>query len=381
VAVAAIMLSATVRAAAASGDIVPLNYPASTTTAGGAINGSGVVTGSYRVGNGSSAFRWSATGGYQPVSYPIYTEPSPRGPGEPPVIPSGVDAAISDNGIVAGLWGDDGYDIYSPFVNATGPPVAIPEPASYSLYEVRGVNDAGVVVGMMEQKMTSTGHAWQWSGSGAVQGLTALGGTTSSVGGIDNAGIMVGSASTGSATHATRWTAPDAVQDIHPQGVSSHANAINEAGLIVGSYALANGDSRAFRRDAGGNVQTLPMLPGNVDSTATEINEDGWIIGNMRDANFLTDFVLWTPDGMVRDLHLWVKQVNPVEGNRWLWFDSLDGISDDGRIVGWGYYDDGAGGLPAGYRSFVLDASTLPEPSAAFTLCATAIFTLARRRR
>jgi hypothetical protein len=234
----------------------------------------------------------------------------------------------------------------------------------------------------MEHDTAETAHAWHYNGSGAAQSFTTLGGATSSVRSINNTGVAVGASSTGSVSHATRWLAPTLPQDIHPQGVSSLANGINDAGVIVGVYTLANDDSRAFRRNADGSANTLPMLPGNVDSTALHINENGWMIGHMKDTNFEHDYVLWKPDGSVYDLHEWVKQVNPLEGNRWQFFESVDGISDDGLIVGWGYYNDGPGGLPTDYRSFVLDASTIPEPSSALTLLvAAALLTVARAPR
>ena len=364
VATVAFCLTCPSEALAAPGDVTLLTYPNSTSTVGRAINGAGDVAGYYDVG---SAFRRSAAGAFQPLTYPIYTEPQPRTYPDPPIIAVGLGDAISDNGIVAGLWGDRALGIYRTFVNVAGAHTAIPKPANYWTYQTSGVNNSGVVVGSMEHDVNETGRAWRWTGSGQVQDLGTLGGTQSFGLGINNAGVIVGAAErVGGVQHAYRWTESGGMQSIHALGQSSQANDINDTGVIVGSYAVSSINDRAFRWSPEGGMQTLAMLPGHVSATATFVNEGGWIIGEQWNAQFQTTHVLWTPGGQVIDLLAWVKQVNPTEGSKLNFISSLRGMSDDNLVLG--NADD---------RAFLI---SVPEPSA-LALVTTVSMALLRRRR
>jgi hypothetical protein len=72
---------------------------------------------------------------------------------------------------------------------------------------------------------------------------------------------------------------------------------------------------------------------------------------------------------------------NPTEGAKWIVGHAF-GISDTGWITGGGVYDsDGAGGIAAAQRAYLLDASSLvPEPSS-LALFSFDVLALLRLRR
>jgi uncharacterized membrane protein len=182
------------------------------------------------------------------------------------------------------------------------------------------------------------------------------------------------------------------------------ANAINSGGVVVGSVndyrPGGTGQARAVRWAAGGTaVFALPIFPPgdlvNKMTSANAINDAGTIVGS---ASFYTDFTLvethaarWSADGAtITDLGignalginsvgdavgyasnrpvLWpAGATTPIDlnsvidpGNGWTLGSATD-ISDTGIIVGLGSYDpDGAGPLASvagGYRMI-----PVPEP-------------------
>ena len=122
--------------------------------------------------------------------------------------------------------------------------------AGVRLSEANAINSAGIVAGVMATVADGPKHAFRHREAG-LEDLGTLGGGTSAAYGINDAGVIVGEAALADGTvHACRWTGGTAV-DLNsylPAGtgiVLVRARAINNAGQIVGD-AMAGGISKAF---------------------------------------------------------------------------------------------------------------------------------------
>jgi hypothetical protein len=151
----------------------------------------------------------------------------------------------------------------------------------------------------------------------------------------------------------------------HSSLLASEARAVNNAGVIVGDLYSAGtsgiSPSVSFRYVAGSGTQTLATFGGR-DTTARDINGDGYVVGNAHGTDDRA--ILWRPDNSVVDLEAWLNTTSSADGLQWT-LQSAYGINSLGAIVGYGMYSDGPGGLSDGQRAFILDASALvPEPSA-----------------
>jgi probable HAF family extracellular repeat protein len=103
------------------------------------------------------------------------------------------------------------------------------------------------------------------------------------------------------------------------------ANAINNAGTVVGTTEDANYQNRAFRY-ANGTTTLLPLPAGASASNAYAINSTGTVVGD----NNNTDALLWDPDNTVHDLG-----PGPAGFSQ----TTLTAINDAGVAVGYGLYD------------------------------------------
>jgi probable HAF family extracellular repeat protein len=159
----------------------------------------------------------------------------------------------------------------------------------------------------------ATAAGWIWT-NGTRQATGALGGSNSTIYGINNAGQAVGTAETQFATytHAFLYSNGQRI-DLGTLGDSSQAEAINNLGQVVG---MSDG-----------------------------VFSDG----------LTTHAVLWTinADGSVT-----MTDLNDlIEGQGW-YLGEATGINDKGQIVGWGYTDSD----PFGWHGFVLSAEAAPVP-------------------
>jgi probable HAF family extracellular repeat protein len=104
-------------------------------------------------------------------------------------------------------------------------------------------------------------------------------------------------------------------------GTRASAQAINEAGQVVGASDLADGRSHAFLWE-NGVMRDLGTLGGR-NSRAQGINEKGQIVGTSETADFKSRAFLWE-NGVMRDL-------GTLGGNN----SSASAINDAGLIVGY----------------------------------------------
>lgn len=178
-------------------------------------------------------------------------------------------AAVSASGLVAGcadtasgvhafIWRDG---VMQDLGTATDPPAG----ASCAL----AVNDAGVAAGR-----SGSGEVVTWTG-GSVTHL----GIQGDVGGINDAGTVVGSFAQGGTTHAFMWRGGQLtdLSDPAAPNAAGTAKAINARGQIAGS---ANG--HAFLYDNGAR-RDLGTLGGN-SSSGTGIDDRGHVVGMTFDA-------------------------------------------------------------------------------------------------
>jgi probable HAF family extracellular repeat protein len=163
-------------------------------------------------------------------------------------------------------------------------------------------------------------------------------------------------------------------------GTTSRAEAINAPGDIVGYARDAAGTHRAFlRRAADGVMQPLEVPDGRFTSAAYDINDSGIVVGAATFAGGIVHASLWDSQARLVDLDAWLDQVNPAAGAFWT-LNSASAINAAGFVAGTGIYNDGPGGLTDGTRAFVLDASSVPEPTTAL-LVPLAILVMHRARK
>jgi probable HAF family extracellular repeat protein len=121
-------------------------------------------------------------------------------------------------------------------------------------------------------------------------------------------------------------------------GTTSEAMALNDAGQVVGSSTLANGQTHAFLY-SGGTMTDLGTLGGNF-SQAAGINSAGQVVGQSTDANGNTRAFLSSGGGPMTD-------VGDLGGN----YAAAFGINDAGTFVGSSYF------TPTGSQQFAFVSS------------------------
>jgi probable HAF family extracellular repeat protein len=173
--------------------------------------------------------------------------------------PGSYGAAVSDSGIVVGCADVDAITAHA-FIHRDG--VMRDMGAGCAL----AVNDQGIAAGR-----SADGDLVVWDGP-SVMNL----GVRGNVGGINGAGVVVGSFAQGAATRAFMF-ANGALVPIGDAG-SSSASAINARGEIAGA---SNGVAFVYRA---GSITALGTLGGN-NSDAKGINDAGQLVGLSTDAN------------------------------------------------------------------------------------------------
>ncbi|MFO0840648.1 MAG: hypothetical protein U1D55_19230 [Phycisphaerae bacterium] len=133
--------------------------------------------------------------------------------------------------------------------------------------------------------------------------LGTLGGASATANGVNDAGMVVGVATTSHATeHAFVWQA-GVMTDLGtlPGHVSSQAYSISNTGLIVGESQNANLDESAviWRRDATGSwqIEDLGTL-GGVEAIAWRVSDSGFVAGYADSDSSLHHPFLWNAGEM-----------------------------------------------------------------------------------
>jgi probable HAF family extracellular repeat protein len=142
-----------------------------------------------------------------------------------------------------------------------------------------GINNAGQIVGLSFESMTLPTRAALWDANG----LTLLAGPGSRAQDINDLGQIVGS----SGSQAQLWEGGRSVDLGTLGGSFSVAAAINNAGQITGYFSSPDGLHAALWTGAlGVDLNSLlrpqSVADGWILTTATGINDNGWIVGTAR---------------------------------------------------------------------------------------------------
>ena len=193
-------------------------------------------------------------------------------------------------------------------------------PADPNASFAHDVNDAGVVAG---QSTTSIGsppevatgdfHALRFTFVGGAEDLGDLdgGGDTSAANAINTSGAIAGRADgqrdpggvppdVSDATHAARWPAPAALEDIGVATEYSEAYALNGAGNAAGGVG-PTGSRQAFFWTPGGGMTPLPAPAGALQVFAEDLNDADRVVGHATLASGERAF-LWDAGGSPVDL-------------------------------------------------------------------------------
>jgi probable HAF family extracellular repeat protein len=222
--------------------------------------------------------------------------------------------------VVGSSLGPNGWRAFL-YTDAAGM-TALPAPAGRPRTAARAVNDADTVVGTASTGGSDIGHAVRWQ-SGTASDLGTLGtGSFSDAGGVNAAGVTVGSSYTVGGgllgIHAFRHDGSGMV-DLTPTADSARALGINDSGQVAGYR-----ESRAFRL-TGTTFTDLGVAPGFGASFGTAINRSGQVAGNVITSTGNSEQIFRYTDGAGM-----VILGGLGEFNRAL------GINSAGDVVGWG---------------------------------------------
>ena len=289
------------------------------------VNDRGQVVGRYEAPNGWLTFEWEKRSGARKL--------------ENEMTPGGSLVALNDQGELAG-------SVYRE-IGVYGGPRPVKWDAAGGMLDLgtlgglfgqaNDLNDSGAVVGSAE-KSSRVEHAFLWQATGPMRDLGTLRGYWSRAQVINDSGVVAGTSYTGTETHAFVWDSVNGMRDIGRAagpGTSLYVYGINNSQQIVGATnygtyggtrawvwdggqfrdlgaagAIASGiaDSgevvgwvrdntgreQAFLWDQSAGMRILGTPPGYVASHALAINEFGWIVGCVWDANGYYSAV-WEP--------------------------------------------------------------------------------------
>jgi probable HAF family extracellular repeat protein len=143
-----------------------------------------------------------------------------------------------------------------------------------------GINNAGHVVGQAKVP-SGPWRAFDWSLGSGMSDLGTPGGTTNSVArGLNNAGQIAGFADNGGGNYSAHTKVSGSWQTLPTLGGTySQAQAVNDAGRIVGDAALPGNSQRNAALWNGGQVTNLGRIPGRNLAVGLDINDADQVVG------------------------------------------------------------------------------------------------------
>jgi probable HAF family extracellular repeat protein len=169
------------------------------------------------------------------------------------------------------------------------------------------LNDLGQVTG---SSLTAGGvqHAFVWrAGAGLLDIGTPSGGGESSGTAINRHGVVTGSSYADFQPRAFRWSAASGSESLGALtaglGSLSFVGALNDAGLIAGSSATADGSRHAFAWTRGRGMVDIDTL-NSYDALVVAVGANGEVAGNHIPSLDAAEYrpYLWTRAGGMRDL-------------------------------------------------------------------------------
>lgn len=278
--------------------------------------------------------------------------------------------AINDNGVIAGVGcGDVNCTRAVQWQNAASAPVDLGKlPNGGNAAWAYDINDQGWVVGRSHTSPTIL--ATLWAGGSPVDVGTPLPiyPVGSRVSGINDAGLMVGSATLGigGRNHAVLWGGVGLTIDLGVLGQTSdvsQAYDINNFNDIVGSSKVdvgSQGVTHATRWKDGQITDLGDLSPDTVvSSEANAVNDRGQIVGWSYTGTASSRAFLWE-SGAIHDLNELIDPADPLAGKVVL--GVAHDINDAGQIVGEGYFLEGNNGSPATHGFLLTPLGPAPPP-------------------
>lgn len=214
-------------------------------------------------------------GGPAQAAAPLAYTVTPYPPGEADARATDVNNQAHLLGIFTksgGPWVDQG--VQSPFLS-TGPGF-IDLGNVMTSFRPAGMNDLDQVAGTATVGTQARRRAYLYR-DGAVSSLGTLGGHNSGANAINNAGQVVGYSTLPDGPEHAFFYQDGIMRDIGTLGASSRAADINERGQVVGDYADSAGRTHAFLYD-NGSMRDIGNLGGDY-AVATDIGNGGHVLG------------------------------------------------------------------------------------------------------
>ena len=194
-----------------------------------------------------------------------------------------------------------------------------------------GLNEAGQVVGYSHLPANAALHPILWQEGPGLQDLKTLGGTHALALGINNGGNVVGNSRiTGDASSQGFVWALGVMQGLPSLGGTiSRATAINDNGVITGSATLA-GDTVEHGVVWSSSTVELPTELGTFggnNSSGSDINATGQVVGYAETSTQLTHAALWTPPYTAATV---AQDLGTLGGN----YSEANAINSFGHVTG-----------------------------------------------
>jgi len=295
---------------------------------GNAASPLGLATGR-SMGSGNQAFLWSYDGGLVGL---------PNLAGRPFSVGNGVNDAgtVVGNGTTTS-WGAGAL----PLIWQGGAVAQLPLPAGETLGRAEAVNNDGLVAGSVDGGSAQIAAIFTTGGASIVTATTPGGCYANTLYGINDAGLAVGTGiDPGNLARNVGFlydTTTGAASEVG--ALPGHNGAlcfgVSEAGHVVGSSMLNQGEGLPFVWTAAGGIEPVPLPAGTSQGSARDANSDGWVVGTASSAYAIPYLYDGEATHRLADL-LPAGTGWDLESNT---SSSAEGISEEGIIVGTGEHD------------------------------------------
>jgi hypothetical protein len=325
------------------------------------ISNNGIATGR-SMGTTHHAFSWTQAGGL--VGLPNLTSPARN---------FGVGNGVNNAGIVVGNGTTTSYGSSPlPLIWQNGAVSQLPLPLGQTLGRAQDINDSNVAVGSVNSGSSQRASIYSGGTATIITRTTSIGCYGNVAYGINNSNLIVGTGlDPNNAARNVGFVYDMTTDSAYEVGVLPGKNGalcfdVSDAGYVVGSSMLNQGDSLPFIWSAAGGTVAIPLPTGTSMAGARGVNSAGWAVGTASSAYAIPFVYDGTATYRLADLL--------PAGSGWDLSNNTSssalGISESGIIVGSGVYN----GNVHGYAMI-----PIPEP-ATIILLALAAPALLRRR-